>query len=103
MTGPVPLGIILGLFVGKQLGVFGFSFLAIKFKLATLPEKTNWLQLYGVSILTGIGFTMSLFITSLAFEDDSLFQYTDKMAILIASLLSGLMGYGLLRIGKQKD
>lgn len=101
MTGPVPLGIMLGLFLGKQLGVFGFSFLAIKLKLAVLPEGSNWKQLYGVSILTGIGFTMSLFIVSLAFEDDSLFQYTDKLAILIASLVSGIIGYGILRYGKS--
>ncbi len=98
MSGPVPLGILLGLFVGKQLGVFGFSFVAIKLKLAKLPEDSNWLQLYGVSLLTGIGFTMSLFIASLAFEDDSLFQYTDKLAILIASFVSGILGYLLLRV-----
>jgi NhaA family Na+:H+ antiporter len=88
MSGPVPMGIMIGLFFGKQLGVFGFSFIAIKLKLATLPENSNWLQLYGVSVLTGIGFTMSLFIVSLAFEDDSIFQYTDKLAILIGSFAS---------------
>jgi len=74
IAGSVPLGIMLGLFVGKQLGVFGFSWLAIKFKLARLPEGSNWIKLYGISVLTGIGFTMSLFILSLAFEDDRLFQ-----------------------------
>jgi len=101
MTGSVPLGIILGLFVGKQLGVFGFSWLAIKLKLAELPTNSNWAQLYGVSVLTGIGFTMSLFIASLAFEDDSLFQYTDKLAILIGSFASGILGYLVLKIGKN--
>ncbi len=100
MSGSVPLGIMLGLFFGKQLGVFGFSWLAIKLKLAELPEDSNWLQLYGVSILTGIGFTMSLFITSLAFTDDQLFQYTDKLAILIASFASGIIGYGILKMSK---
>ncbi|MDQ6969061.1 MAG: Na+/H+ antiporter NhaA [Mariprofundus sp.] len=100
MTGSVPMGIMLGLFIGKQLGVFGFSWLAIKFKLASLPEGSNWMQLYGVSILTGIGFTMSLFITSLAFESDQLFQYTDKLAILVASFLSGIAGYLILRTNK---
>ncbi len=98
----VPLGIMLGLFLGKQLGVFGFSFIAIKLKLAKLPEGSNWLQLYGVSVLTGIGFTMSLFIVSLAFEDDSLFQYTDKLAILVGSLLSGIIGYLVLKAGKAR-
>jgi len=100
MSGSVPLGILLGLFVGKQLGVFGFSWIAIKLKLAKLPEGSSWLQLYGVSILTGIGFTMSLFIVSLAFVDDSVFQFTDKLAILIASFLSGVIGYFILRITK---
>lgn len=103
MSGAVPMGIILGLFVGKQVGVFGFSWLAIKLKIAKMPEGSSWLQLYGVSLLTGIGFTMSLFIVSLAFEDDSLFQYTDKLAILIGSLLSGVLGYAILRMSKSKS
>jgi len=102
MSGSVPMGIILGLFLGKQLGVFGFSWLAIKLKIAQLPENTNWIQLYGASILTGIGFTMSLFIVSLAFEDDTIFQYTDKLAILVGSFLSGIVGYLVLRKGVQK-
>ncbi len=97
MFGTVPLGIILGLFTGKQLGVFGFSWIAIKLNIAALPENSTWQQLYGVAILTGIGFTMSLFITSLAFENDSIFQYTDKLAILIGSLLSGVVGYLVLK------
>jgi len=101
MTGPVPLGILLGLFIGKQFGVFGFSWLAIKLNLAKLPDNSNWLQLYGVTVLTGIGFTMSLFIVSLAFEDDSMFQFTDKLAILIASFLSGIVGYLILRFAKS--
>ncbi|MDQ6965027.1 MAG: Na+/H+ antiporter NhaA, partial [Mariprofundales bacterium] len=98
MAGPVPLGIMLGLFLGKQLGVFGFSWVAIKLKIAVLPERSSWWQLYGVSLLTGVGFTMSLFITSLAFEQDDLFQYTDKLAIIIGSLLSGTIGYTTLRL-----
>jgi NhaA family Na+:H+ antiporter len=81
MAGPVPMGIMFGLFVGKQLGVFGFSWVAIKMKWATLPEGSNWYTLYGVSVLTGIGFTMSLFIDSLACVDDQMFQSTDKLAI----------------------
>ena len=103
MTDPVPLGIMLGLFFGKQVGVFGFSAIAIKLKIAKMPQDSNWIQLYGVSVLTGIGFTMSLFIVSLAFEDDSLFQFTDKLAILAASFLAGILGYGVLRFAKSKQ
>jgi NhaA family Na+:H+ antiporter len=98
MANPVPLGIMLGLFLGKQIGVFGFSFIAIKLKIASLPRGSSWLMLYGVSILTGIGFTMSLFIDSLAFADDTLFLYTDKLAILLGTLLSATIGYIVLRI-----
>ncbi len=93
----VPLGIMLGLFLGKQIGVFGFSYIAIKLKLATLPEGANFKQLYGVAILTGIGFTMSLFVDSLAFTDDSLFAFTDKLAILLGSFISGIVGYLVLK------
>jgi len=100
MTGSVPMGIMLGLFIGKQLGVFGFSWLAIKLKLASLPAGSNWRQLYGVSVLTGIGFTMSLFIVSLAFEHDDMFQFTDKLAILMASFASGIIGYLILKTHK---
>jgi NhaA family Na+:H+ antiporter len=101
MAGPVPLGIMTGLFFGKQLGVFGFSFLAIKLKLARMPEYANWQQLYGVAILTGIGFTMSLFVDSLAFKDDTLYQHADRLAILASSFLAGLLGYLVLRSSKK--
>jgi len=93
---PVSLGIILGLFLGKQMGVFLFVFIAVKLKWAKLPKCTTWAQIYGISVLTGIGFTMSLFVDSLAFEDSSQFFYTDKLAILIGSLLSGIVGYLIL-------
>ena len=93
---PVSLGIILGLFLGKQMGVFFFVFLAVKLKWAKLPKCTTWAQIYGISVLTGIGFTMSLFVDSLAFEDSSQFFYTDKLAILIGSVLSGIVGYLIL-------
>jgi len=102
MSGTVPLGILFGLFIGKQLGVFGFSFIAIKLKIAKIPQDSNWMQLYGVSILTGIGFTMSLFIGSLAFENSQLYQSTDKLAILIASFAAGLMGYLVLKMAKPE-
>jgi len=94
----VPMGILFGLFLGKQLGVFGFAYLAVRFGLARLPADCDWRQFYGVSVLTGIGFTMSLFITTLAFERDDLFHYTDKLAILLASVLAGVLGYALLRL-----
>jgi NhaA family Na+:H+ antiporter len=103
MSGSVPVGIMLGLFLGKQLGVFGFSWLAIKLKLAKLPDESNWIQLYGVSVLTGIGFTMSLFIVSLSFVDDSLFQYPDKLAILVGSFASGIVGYLILKCCRQSS
>lgn len=95
-------GIIFGLFVGKQLGVFLFSFLAIKYKIAKFPRCATWSQLYGVSVLTGIGFTMSLFINSLAFENSASFFYTDKIGILIGSFLSAILGYLILRFVKSK-
>lgn len=101
MWDSVPLGIMFGLFIGKQLGVFGFSWIAIKLKLAKLPESSNWIKFYGVSVLTGIGFTMSLFIVSLAFKDDNIFQYTDKLAILVGSFMSGIIGYFVLKISKK--
>lgn len=100
MTGSVPMGIMLGLFVGKQLGVFGFSWLAIKLKLAKLPDQSNWMQLYGVAVLTGIGFTMSLFVDSLAFNDTQIYHFADKLAILLGSFLSGLVGYLILKTAK---
>lgn len=97
IAGPVPLGIMLGLFVGKQVGVFGFSWVAIKLGLASRPNGATWRQLYGVAILTGIGFTMSLFVDSLAYNDTDLYRYADKLAILLGSFLSGIVGYLLLR------
>ncbi len=103
MTGTVPIGIFLGLFLGKQLGVFGISWLAIKLKIAPMPQGSSWLMLYGVSILTGIGFTMSLFIDSLAFVDDRLYAYTDKLSILLATLFSAVIGYLILRYALSKS
>jgi NhaA family Na+:H+ antiporter len=103
LLGPVPLGIMAGLFIGKQIGVFSFSFIAIKLKLASLPENSNWMQLYGVAVLTGIGFTMSLFIDSLAFTDDTLFEYADRLAILAGSFASGILGYLVLRYARVEQ
>ena len=101
---PVSLGIILGLFVGKQLGVFSFAWLAIKLKLATLPDKVSWTQLYGAAILCGIGFTMSLFIASLAFEHEGQEYIRQvRLGILVASLMAAVAGYLLLRFTQKKS
>ena len=99
---PVPLGIICGLFFGKQIGVFLFSFLSVKLKLAEMPTNSNWIKFYGVGILTGIGFTMSLFVGNLAF-----LNYSDnldgvKIGVLIGSSLSAIVGYLLLLIVTRK-
>lgn len=93
----VSVGIFLGLFVGKQVGVFAFSYLAIRLKLANLPQGANYKQLYGVCILTGIGFTMSLFIDGLAYQVADTFHYADNFAILLASFCSAIMGFVYLR------
>ncbi len=100
---PVPLGIILGLFIGKQLGIFGACWLVIKLGFARLPAGANWTQLYGVALLCGIGFTMSLFISSLAFEYIGI-EYIKpvRLGILVASFLSAVAGYLLLRYIPRK-
>ena len=99
---PVPLGIVCGLFFGKQIGVFLFSFLAVKLKLAEMPTNSNWIKFYGVGILTGIGFTMSLFVGNLAFFDYSNNLDGVKIGVLIGSSLSAIVGYLLLLIVTQK-
>lgn len=93
---PVPLGVALGLFLGKQLGVFGFTWLAIKTGLASLPRHASFAQLYGVALLCGIGFTMSLFIGALAFTDPAVIDAT-KIGVLTGSLASAAVGFLLLR------
>jgi NhaA family Na+:H+ antiporter len=98
----VPLGIVLGLFLGKQLGVFVFSYISIKLKIAQMPNNANWFNFYGVGILTGIGFTMSLFVGNLAFVENM--QYMDgvKIGVLTGSLLSTLFGYFLILLTPNK-
>jgi len=104
MGGMVPLGIMAGLFIGKQVGVFGFSWIAIKLGIASLPKDATWKTLYGVAVLTGIGFTMSLFVDTLAYNDTKMFHFADKLAILLGSLFSGLMGYFVLKMAtKEKN
>jgi NhaA family Na+:H+ antiporter len=92
-TTPIGLGIILGLVVGKQVGVTLLSFLAVKLGLANLPEGVSWKHIYGASWLTGIGFTMSIFISALAFDQNPLMLDQAKLAILVASIIAGVTGY----------
>jgi NhaA family Na+:H+ antiporter len=104
LLNPVPLGIAIGLYFGKQIGIFGFAWVAIKLRLAQLPDGANWLGLYGVAILCGIGFTMSLFISSLAFEQiGTALAIDDRLGILAGSLLAGVTGYTILRYAFPKE
>ena len=98
----VPLGILLGLFVGKQFGVFIFSYLSIKFKIAQMPTNANWVNFYGVGVLTGIGFTMSLFVGNLAFVENMNYMDGVKIGVLGGSLLSTLFGYFLILFAPRK-
>jgi NhaA family Na+:H+ antiporter len=95
---PVPLGIALGLFVGKQVGIFGAVFLLVRLRLADCPRDANWYQVYGVALLCGIGFTMSLFIGGLAFGDGSHQNDAAKLGILMGSIVSAIAGFAVLRI-----
>ena len=99
---PVPLGILLGLFIGKQIGVFLFSIISIKLKIAQMPNNANWLNLYAVGVLTGIGFTMSLFVGNLAFVENVQYISGVKIGVLSGSLLSTVFGYVLLLVATKK-
>ena len=96
LLAPLPLGIALGLLAGKQIGVFSLSWLAVKLGLAKLPTGANWRQVYGIACLTGIGFTMSLFIGTLAFEGDETLNAV-RLGVLMGSLASGVIGFAILR------
>ena len=102
LMNPVPLGILCGLFFGKQIGVFIFSYISIKLKFAEMPNNSDWLKLYGVGILTGIGFTMSLFVGNLAFADATTHTDGVKIGVLLGSLLSTVFGYSLIFFGSKK-
>jgi len=96
---PVPLGIMTGLFLGKQIGVLALCWIATRLRIASLPDGVGWRQLHGTALLCGIGFTMSLFIASLAFEQGSTdYMGLERLGILIGSLVSGLLGYVVLRV-----
>jgi NhaA family Na+:H+ antiporter len=100
----VPLGIALGLFFGKQLGIFGLCWLAVKAKATSLPKGISWGSLYGTAILCGVGFTMSLFIGSLAFEDTGVnLLFDERLGIILGSLASGVVGYLVLRMSLHSN
>jgi NhaA family Na+:H+ antiporter len=101
---PVPLGIAAGLFFGNQVGVLGFSWIAIKLGISRLPREVKWIQLYGVALLCGIGFTMSLFVASLAFEQGGPdYAVDDRLGVMLGSLISGVCGYIVLRLFSKED
>ena len=102
LMAPLPLGIALGLLLGKQIGIFGLSWIAVKMKLASLPENVGWRQVHGVSLLAAIGFTMSLFIGNLAFADPAQVEAV-KLGVLSGSLLAAIAGYLLLRTSLPKE
>lgn len=104
LINPLTLGIAAGLFIGKQIGIFGASFLAVRLKLCTLPPNLNWLHLYGTGILCGIGFTMSLFIGSLAFEnmDSKAYEALVRLGVMLGSFISGLVGYCFLHFNLKQ-
>lgn len=99
----VPVGIALGLFIGKQLGIFGFCWLFIKMGVASLPRGMTWVGLYGTAALCGIGFTMSLFIGSLAFGDVADRMFDERLGIIFGSLCSGIVGYLILNASLKKN
>ena len=102
LLNPVPLGIVLGLFFGKQIGVFVLSYISVKLKFADKPTGSTWPAFYAVSILTGIGFTMSLFVGNLAFANNLEYMDGVKIGVLTGSLLSTLFGYFLLLFFSKK-
>jgi Na+:H+ antiporter, NhaA family len=102
LLAPLPLGIALGLFLGKQIGIFGAVWLSVKLRIAARPKDANWRQVYGVALLCGIGFTMSLFIGGLAFADPAMSDAV-KIGVLMGSLASALSGYLLLRLAAKPN
>jgi NhaA family Na+:H+ antiporter len=99
---PVPLGIILGLVIGKQIGVFGMTWLMVKAGFTQLPHGVTWRHIYGVACLAGIGFTMSLFIGGLSFDSPELLNQT-RLGVLTGSIISGVLGYVLLKTAPAKE
>ncbi|AGI33720.1 TPA: Na+/H+ antiporter NhaA [Mannheimia haemolytica] len=106
LSSPLPLGIALGLIIGKTLGVFGFSYLAVLFRLASLPQGVNFKQIFAIAVLCGIGFTMSMFLASLAFDVSEAGESITALArlgILLGSAVSAILGYTLLRMATKQN
>ena len=101
LLAPLPLGVAAGLFIGKQLGIFAAVWLSVRFGLASRPRGATWLQVYGVAMLCGIGFTMSLFIGALAFPGRPTLAEEAKLGILLGSFLSAVVGYLILRFARS--
>lgn len=101
LLAPLPLGIALGLVLGKQVGVFGATWAMVRLGLARMPDGASWAQIYGVACLAGIGFTMSLFIGSLSFDDPALMNAV-RVGVLTGSGVSGLLGYAALRLSSSR-
>ena len=99
---PVPLGIALGLIVGKQVGVFGITWAMVKLGFARLPHGANWAHIYGVACLAGIGFTMSLFIGGLSYEDPALLNHV-RLGVLSGSIVSAIIGYSVLMLASSQE
>src|SRR5690606_29690259 len=95
LAGGIPLGIALGLFAGKQIGILGATWLAVRGGLGRMPEGSSWMQIYGVACVAGIGFTMSLFIGLLAFPDPA-FAADVRIGVLAGSIASALVGFVVL-------
>lgn len=100
LLAPLPLGIALGLIVGKQIGVFGVTFAMVKLGIARLPHGANWLHIYGIACLAGVGFTMSLFIGGLSFDDPAMMNQV-RVGVLSGSILSGILGYVALMLASR--
>ena len=101
VTSTLGLGIIFGLIIGKLIGINLFSLIAIKLKLSSLPQNSNWLQMIGVGLLAGIGFTMSIFIALLSFKGEIIIQDEAKFAILIASFVAAILGFTILSLSSR--
>jgi NhaA family Na+:H+ antiporter len=99
LVAPLPLGIAAGLFLGKQIGVFGATFAMVKLGLGRLPQGVSWAMVWGLSLLAGIGFTMSLFIGSLSYEGDQMMNMV-RLGVLLGSAVAAVAGYTVLRIAR---
>jgi Na+:H+ antiporter, NhaA family len=102
LLAPLPMGIALGLIAGKQLGVFGVTFLLVKSGIARMPAGANWLHIYGIACLAGIGFTMSLFIGGLSFSDATLMNEV-RLGVLSGSIISAILGYAALQLAIKRQ